>query len=180
MLGLISAHRASRMATEFNQMSNRELVDTYLQVIEKLRCRGLMPISGNLTGGLAESIACQALSLVPRQRNARDIDAVSHDGNFSYQIKGRRGQSPMSIRSGLFHGLESRPFDFLVAVTFDMRYLVRRALVVPYDTAWSKAKPNSRGDAHYIDFNATLAGADGVYDFLRLIDTVWRPPRAGR
>ena len=156
-------------------MDRRELVDTYLMLLERLKCRGLMPIYGNLTGGLSEWIACQALSLTPRRGNTRDIDAVSEDGNTTYQIKGRRNEKPNTVHTGIIHGLELRPFQFLVAIVFDGQYLVHRALVVPYDTVLALAEPNDRNDGHYLKVDADLAGRGDVYDFSCRVYPKWRP-----
>jgi hypothetical protein len=119
------------MSVAYTSYTDDELLLAYVAVMAELRRRGIIRSSNNPVADYAEGLIARSLNLTLAGRSAAGYDAVDSQG-LKYQIKGRR-LTPENPSTQLSHirRLESRPFDVLAAVIFDVNFSVDYAALIP-------------------------------------------------
>ena len=108
-----------------------ELLTEHSAVLDELRRRRVVRSKNNPTGDYAEWLVSTKLGLTLETNSAKGFDATDAKG-LRYQIKGRRvTPDNKSTQLGVIRNLDGKDFDFLIAVIFDEKWLVRRAAKIP-------------------------------------------------
>lgn len=119
------------MHLDTQEMSVRDLLATYSQILHELRERGVVRTANNPVGDYAEYLVAAALGLALSPNSSSGCDAVGPDG-LRYEIKSRRlaiGSRPS--RFSAIRQLEAAHFDYLIAVVFEDDFAVSRAVKIP-------------------------------------------------
>jgi len=162
-----------------SQLSLREqgtldLLGLYSDVLTELYERRVVRSVNNPVADYAEYLVTTALALAPAPKSTKGYDAVDREGR-KYEIKARR-LTPIShpTRFSAIRKLEEHHFDFLVAVLFEQRFLVSKALVFPREYITQKAFWQAHVNAWILPISDELwtssAGVD-ITDQLRSLQS---------
>lgn len=131
--------------TEFEHLSNRELLQLWSRVMAELRERNVVRSSNNPVGDHCELLVAAHYGVKPVGGSNPGYDLI-RDGGARVQVKGRRvhSKSPDVGHWSVMHGLDEHAFDEVVAVVLNEDYSVREAWTVPWEAAkrlgrWNKA-----------------------------------------
>jgi len=144
--------------------SVRELLGRYAEVIDALRDRGVVRSSNNPVADFTEHLVCLGLGLTRAPNSRAGHDATDGDGR-RYQIKGRRitPHNPSTELSAI-RRLDSRPFDFLVAVVYRPDFTVDYAAQIPIDVVADRARFFAHTNAHRFLFTRGVLEEPTVVD----------------
>jgi hypothetical protein len=117
---------------EANQFSTMDLLRIYGSILTALRERAVVRSENSPTGDYAEWLASQKLHLRLQANSSLGFDATDLQGT-RYQIKARRltPRNPLPQLSAI-RDIESRAFDYLIAILFDQHFEVTRVLKIPH------------------------------------------------
>ena len=119
---------------DFTKLTISELLASHSAVLNELRHRNVIRSNNNPTGDYAEWLVSTKLNLILETNSAKGFDARDSNG-LRYQIKGRRVTSRNnSTQLGVIRNLDSKDFDFLLAVIFDVNWQVLYAAKIPHET----------------------------------------------
>lgn len=124
-----------------------ELLALHSRINAELRERNITRSANNPTGDLAELIFCKAFEWEQENNSKKGYDAYLDQTR--YQIKGRRLDNGRGSRQLSFiRAIETRPFDFLAAVIFNLDYTIWRAAIIPFEIVLEQAKPVKHVNGH--------------------------------
>jgi hypothetical protein len=114
------------------QFGTTDLLRIYGSILTALRQRGVVRSENSPTGDYAEWLASQKMNLTLQANSSLGFDATDSKG-IRYQIKGRRltPNNPLPQLSAI-RDIESRAFDYLIAILFDQHFEVTRVLKIPH------------------------------------------------
>ena len=148
--------------------TTESLLRLYSELPKELSRRGLLRSNNNPANDYSEAIAIRALGLTLAGKSQKGHDATDA-GGLRYQIKSRRLTSPNGSRElGIFRDFESRPFDRLVGVLFDVHFRVFRACVVPFEVVKSRVAFNEYTNGHKYHLRDEVWSKPGVVDVTAL------------
>jgi hypothetical protein len=152
------------MSVAYTSYTDDELLLAYVAVMAELRRRGITRSSNNPVADYAEGLIARSLNLTLAGRSAAGYDAVDSQG-LKYQIKGRR-LTPENPSTQLSHirRLESRPFDVLAAVIFDVNFSVDYAALIPPEVVLERARFSAHANAHIFLFKRDVLSDPRVTD----------------
>ena len=152
---------------ELQEMTEVELLQTHVAIIDELKRRGVVRTRNNPVGDYTEWLVCERLGLQLQGNSEAAFDAIDSEG-IRYQIKGRRSGAN-SVQFSTIRNLDQRGFDFVIAIIFDDNYSVRLAVKIPHKIVPALSKYQS----HVNGFNLILTGnsieQDGVEDIIHLL-----------
>ena len=123
---------------DLKNKSIRSLLHLHADIMEELRCRGVVQSANNPTGDLAEFLFCRAFSWQQAPNSEKGFDAQDEHGK-RYQIKSRRLHRRNTSRQlSAIRDLEA--FDILAAILFGDRYRVSRAALIPDEIVRERCK----------------------------------------
>jgi hypothetical protein len=97
-------------------MTDDELAKAWARCMRQLRKRDLIRTANTPVGDYAERICCARLGLQRLGFSEKSVDAIDEEGT-RYQIKARRLTPENGSRQlGAIRDIESKPFDYLLAV----------------------------------------------------------------
>lgn len=141
---------------EWDDMDPRELLATYSGVMRALRKQGVVRSSNNPVADLAEAIGCKAFDLTIADKSAKGYDGVCGKGK-RWQIKSRRQtRDNPSSQLGVLRDLESRHFDYVLAICLDEHFAIRSAYKIPHEAVASHAKFRAHQRGHILHLNAAV------------------------
>ena len=118
----------------------------------------------NPTGDYAEWLVSTKLGLALEKNSAKGFDAIDSQGR-RYQIKGRRiTNKNKSTQLGVIRNLDSKYFDFLVAVIFDANWQVCYAAKIPHQAVYLLAKYHSHVNGHIMHLRPSVFDNESVED----------------
>ena len=124
-----------------------ELLALHAKISNELEQRKITRSANNPTGDVAELIFCKAFDWNQENNSKKGYDAYLGEDRF--QIKGRRLDNGRGSRQLSFiRAIETKPFDFLAAVIFNLDYTVWRAALIPFDIVQAQAKPVKHVNGH--------------------------------
>ena len=142
---------------ELLNMSNSELLRRFSAITLELRARGVLRTSNNVTSDYGEYVAKKKMRLQLVQNSTEGYDAV--DGrNVRYQIKSRRiTRFNKSRQLSVIRNIDSRHFQFLVAVIFNEDFSKRDIWKIPIRIVkkHSKFSKHQNGHIFVLDNNVT-------------------------
>ncbi len=131
-----------RLCITFETLSVVEILQAHGVLIDMLRGRGIVTTRDNPVGGYAEWLARCAFELTAQKNSTKGFDAVDQTGA-KYQIKGGR-PGDAAPKLGTVKGVKPQNFDYLVAMTFNDNFTIKRAVKVPHETVLRLASKNGR------------------------------------
>jgi hypothetical protein len=139
-----------------------DLLQTYAEVIEELRRRGIVRTSNNPVGDYAEWLVSTSLGLHLDGNSQRGYDATGTDGR-RYQIKGRRiTPRNKSTQLSVIRNLATAQFDFLIAVIFDGTFSLLYAAQLPHAVVTRLATFREHVNGHILHVPETIFDEAGV------------------
>lgn len=149
---------------DFTKLSVTELLTTHGAVLNELRYRNVIRSNNNPTGDYAEWLVSTGLGLTLETNSAKGFDATDSQG-LRYQIKSRRVTSEnKSTQLGVIRNLDSKDFDFLVAVIFNADWQVRYAARIPHQVIPLLATYRPHVNGHTMHLRPTVFGNPNVED----------------
>jgi len=133
------------LSLDFTLFGTSDLLRAYSRVMRELRDRGVVRSANSPVSDIAELLASSALGLRLADKSAQGFDAMDTVG-VRYQIKSRRiTPDNDSTQLGVIRDLESKQFDFLLALYFDEFFELTSAYQVSHEAVrrhslWSKAQ----------------------------------------
>ncbi len=145
-------------------LSTEELLNTYVEVLDELKRRGVVRTRNNPAADYAEWLVASRMKLSLMPNSMPGYDAVSESG-LRFQIKCRRlDLSNKSRRLGAIRNLSTKQFDFLIAVLFDKYFQVRAAYQIPHSQITHFARYSEHQNGHILHLRGELLTAEGVID----------------
>lgn len=130
---------------KFKKLDDKDLLESYADLMEELRRRGLIRSNNNPTSDYAEKIAADKLKLELCDKSTKGYDAIHKKTGLKYQIKGRRiTRHNKSRQLGVIRNLDEKLFNFLIVIIFDEIFKVKEAYEVPYDVVLKLAKERGK------------------------------------
>lgn len=146
------------------QMTALELLRSFAAVLDELTRRGLVRTINNPVSDYTEWLVSSKLGLELRGNSRAGYDARGPDGA-KYQIKGRRARpGTKAVQLSAIRNLNSRPFDFLVAVVFEPDFSIRHAVRIPYEVVAEKARYQAHTNSHIFHVRPALLSDTRVED----------------
>lgn len=154
---------------------NSELLETYAGIMADLENRDLV-VNGSVEGGVAERLVCHSLQLERAPRDNAGFDGIDRAaGGIRYQIKGSRVQEERPRLSPI-GGRQQTPFEFLVAVLFDLDFNVRLALKIPFAVIQELVGPDRSVNGYQLRITQTLQDHNNVCNISQRICRVDQLP----
>jgi hypothetical protein len=149
---------------DISNYSGRDLLLIYANVMDQLRAKSIIQSSNNPVADLSELLVCRALDLKRQRNSAAGYDGEDRDGK-RYQIKGRRRTAfNDSCQLSAIRKLDTRPFDFLVAVIFQPNFEIEFAGVVKIEHVLQYCRQSTHVNGHLMDFKPSLWAAPTTTD----------------
>lgn len=121
------------MAYELESLSTRELLQQYSRILDELRARKVVRTSNGPIGDYAEWLVANQLGLTLVTNSTSGFDAID-ENRMKFQIKGRRLTSRNQSRQlSAIRNLESREFDYLIAVFFNEKVEIQQVVKIPHE-----------------------------------------------
>lgn len=142
----------------------RELLTLQAAALGELRRRNVVRTNNAPVGDYAELLFAMAFGWSLSSNSSSGYDAIDND-NKSYQIKCRRitAENPSRQLSAL-RRLDSKPFDHLAAVLFDVDFEVTRAAIIPHAIVVSSSTFTQHVNAHRFILRDSVWDIPGVSD----------------
>lgn len=141
----------------------QKLIKDFVKSEKALREAGAIR-SGNIVADYAEYLVCETFRLERAKGSQKGFDAKDQKGN-RVQIKSRWMRSDKSNASnselGSLGTMETKGFDYLIAVLFDDKLMIDKALKIPYRVAKEKSKTNRKDGKHILRLNDKRIGELG-------------------
>jgi hypothetical protein len=147
----------------------RELLTLQSAAMGELRRRNVVRTNNAPIGDYAELLFAMAFGWSLSSNSASGYDAIDNN-NKSYQIKCRRitAENPSRQLSAL-RRLDSRPFDYLAAVLFDVDFEITRAAIIPHEIVVSNATFTPHVNAHRFILRDSVWDLAGVSDVTSML-----------
>jgi hypothetical protein len=143
--------------------SVRQLLETYGQVLDELRHRGVVRTANSPGGDYAELLFSRAFDWTLASNSATGWDAEDRLGR--YQIKSRRlTQYNGSRQLSALRNLPDRHFDWLAGVLFHADYTVYRAALIPYELVEPRCRFSTHTKAWLFFLDDAVWSLPGVRD----------------
>lgn len=139
-----------RQARRLTGLTNRQVLELYADVLRELRTRGVVRSTNNPVADLAERLCAKTFGLTLVSKSTAAYDAVGPDGT-RYQIKARRvtPENPSTQLSAI-RKLGNGTFKYLLAVVFDERFRVRKAVRVHRSAVRTYARFSGHVNGHLL------------------------------
>ena len=155
---------------EYSTLTESELLLMHANVIDELHRRGVVRTGNNPLGDYTEWLVCDRLCLKIEPNSRASFDGVDCNG-IRYQIKGRRSKLPTgNVQLSVIRNLESKGFDYLIAVVFNSDYTIRFAAKIPHSVVSEVAKYRTHVNGHVPVIRETVFEREGVVDIKELLD----------
>ncbi len=152
------------MTFELESLSTPELLQRYSQILDELRARKVIRTSNSPIGDYAEWLVANQLGLTLVTNATRGYDAVDALG-VKFQIKGRRLTAHNQSRQlSAIRNLESRDFDYLIAVLFNDKVEVQQVVKIPHDIIEKYARYSEHVHAHILVLQQNILNDATVED----------------
>lgn len=163
--------RRIRLSEDFSNLTERQLLARYVQVLDELKKLGVLRTGNNPVGDYAEWLVANTLGLRLVSNSTAAHDAVDSDG-VKYQIKGRR-QTPgnMSTQLGSFHKLDKGGFDYLIAVLFYADFTPHLVIKAPHAVIAQYSRYREHTNAHILHLQGAWLNDPRVEDLTTLFIT---------
>jgi hypothetical protein len=116
---------------DFKSLSEAELLRLHAGVIDELLRREVVRTANNPIGDYTEWLVGDWLGLALEPNSRASYDGTDATG-IRYQIKGRRSKRPTgNVQFSVIRNLETRAFDYVIAVVFNPDYTIRFAAKIP-------------------------------------------------
>ena len=149
---------------DLKQLSPRELLSLFGQVLEQLRKREVVRSGNNPVADYCESLVVRALRLTREPGSNKGFDARDSGGKY-YEIKGRRiTKHNPSTQLSVCRELDAHQFDYLVGVLFDSEFDVTRACCVPWEVVKQCATHREYVHGWIMHLTPSVWEQDGVRD----------------
>lgn len=143
--------------------NSAELLALHSRISTELRNRNVTRSANNPTGDLAELMFCRAFEWEQENNSKKGYDAYLD--RTRYQIKGRRLDNGRGSRQLSFiRAIETRPFDFLAAVIFNLDYTIWRAAIIPFELVLKQSKPVKHVNGHRFLLRDSIWNENDVVD----------------
>lgn len=120
----------------------------HADVIDELHRRGVVRTGNNPIGDYTEWLVCDRLGLKLEPNSRASYDVIDTN-ELRYQIKGRRSkQSTGNVQLSVIRNLETKGFDYLIAVVFNSDYTIRFAAKIPHSVVSEVATYRSHVNGH--------------------------------
>jgi hypothetical protein len=152
------------MTFELESLSTPELLQRYSQILDELRARKVIRTSNSPIGDYTEWLVANQLGLTLVTNSTSGYDAVDALG-VKFQIKGRRLTSHNHSRQlSAIRNLESRDFDYLIAVLFNEKVEVQQVVKIPHDIIEKYARYSEHVHAHILVLQQNILNDTTVED----------------
>jgi len=150
-------------------LSDRDLLRTYVEVMELLRARKVVRSSNNPCADYAETLVARALGLTLAVKSRKSFDGVDRRGR-RIEIKSRRvtAHNPSRQLSAI-RGLPDRGFDLLAAVLFRPDFSVWKACLIPHAQVESASTFVARTNSWRFLLRDSVWHLQGVKDITKRI-----------
>src|SRR2546427_8813981 len=136
--------------SDLEKLSIRELLAPYADDLDELNRRGVLKSQNNPVADYTEWLVARALDLKLERNSRRGFDA-SDSNNVRYQIKGRRlHPSNPSRQLSIIRKLDSKEFEFLVAVLFSRDFSPQEAYKIPREQVERHARFSRHQNGHIL------------------------------
>ncbi len=137
-------------ARRLTRLTNRQVLELYADVLRELRTRGAVRSTNNPVADLAERLCAKTFGLTLVSKSTAGFDAIGPDGT-RYQIKARRvTPENSSTQLSAIRELGKASFKYLLAVVFDERFRVRRAVRVHRNAVRTHARFSDHVNGHLL------------------------------
>lgn len=132
----------------YTTLTESELLRMHADVIDELHRRGVVRTGNNPIGDYTEWLVCDRLGLKLEPNSRASYDVIDTN-ELRYQIKGRRSkQSTGNVQLSVIRNLETKGFDYLIAVVFNSDYTIRFAAKIPHSVVSEVATYRSHVNGH--------------------------------
>jgi len=164
------------MALDTDELTDRELLALYAQVLDTLRARGTIRSSNNPAADYAEGLCAKALRLQLAGKSTTGYDGTDPSGH-KIEVKARRitkanGSRQLSAIRGIGH----HHFDFLAGVLFNADFSVWKGCLIPYAVVKEHGKHNEHSNSHRFLLRDSVWSLPGVRD---ITETLKEAERVG-
>ena len=116
----------------FRNLSDKELLQLYSDLMVELRQRKLLRSSNNPVSDYAEKVISEMMLLTLEKGSNKGYDAIDEKTGTRYQIKARRlTKQNKSRQLGVIRNLDQNLFDYLIAVIFNESFSPQEIWKIP-------------------------------------------------
>ncbi len=120
------------------KISTLKLLQTYSDIINELKTRGVLRTTNNPVSDYAEYLVAEKLKIKLEVNSKKSYDATDLRSKKTYQIKSRRIIKPTgSFQLGIMRSLD---FDFLIVVIFNQDFSISYICQIPKKIITNYAK----------------------------------------
>ncbi len=160
--------RRVRLSEDFSDLTARQLLAIYVQMLDELRKQNVLRTSNNPVGDYTEWLVAHTLDLRLVVNSTAGYDAIDIEG-VKYQIKGRRQTAQnMSTQLSMFHKLDKSGFDYLIAVLFHAEFTPRIVVKVPHAVVVQYSRYREHTNAHILHLQGAWLQDPRVEDITTL------------
>jgi|SRR5580658_2860429 hypothetical protein len=152
------------MALYPNDLTDRELLVLYGQVLDTLRARGTTRSANNPVADYAEGLCAKALNLTLAPKSATGYDGTDPSGH-KIEVKARRLTKENGSRQlSAIRGIGNQHFDYLAGVLFNADFSVMKGCLIPYEVVKAHGTNNEHTNSHKFLLRDAVWSLPGVQD----------------
>lgn len=111
----------------------KENLKSYAAILNSLYASGIIRTYNSPVGDYAEWVVSTKLGLELQPNSAAGYDAIDRSTGLRYQVKSRWMHPGKNSRQlNVIRDYDKKPFDYLVAVIFDIEFEVSEAYLIPH------------------------------------------------
>jgi hypothetical protein len=130
--------------------------------MREMHRRGLTRTANNPIADLGEALFCEAMHWERADKQAKTFDAITREKQ-RVQIKARRiTRDTDPMRSGTIRDKDG--WDLIALVMFDADFTIKRAVIIPRQTAVIHMKWSERQQASYIALTKSFWASPNLID----------------
>lgn len=150
------------MSFNLKELSVKQLLVTFGDILEELKERGILKTRNNPVADYSEWLVSKSLGFTLQNNSKSGFDAMDSNGT-KYQIKGRRlSDVNKSKQLSVIRNLKDNEFDFLIGIIFDKDFAVLEAYKIPHALISRYARFSSHQNGHILQLAGDILSANGV------------------
>jgi hypothetical protein len=157
-----------------DELTDRELLVLYGQILDTLRARGTTRSANNPVADYAERLCERALKLTLAPKSTTGYDGTDPEGH-KIEIKARRITKENGSRQlSAIRGIHDHHFAFLAGVLFNADFSVMKGCLIPYDVVKQHGKHTAHTNSHRFLLRDSVWSLPGVQDITGALQAVER------
>ena len=153
------------------RMKPLDLLRGFAAIINELDRRGISRTKNNPVADYTEWLVSRRLNLDLEGNSRSGYDALDRAGA-RYEIKGRRtSHGNRAVQLSAIRNLDSRHFEYLVAVVYNADFSIQYAAKIPIEVVKESASYRKHVNAHILTLRPTIMDDPRVEDITGRLDS---------